>query len=124
MVRVNVPSDLPKKGTSGDVQEKDGVLLRLERAEKRVIAASFLLAKIVGVSALLLTLIILEAGVVISIFENELHPEQVPSRFLYGPFPFDKQNFHVAPNKASALPQPDITKLRPLVVVLTACPTD
>jgi hypothetical protein len=57
--------------------EKDPILDRLERAEKRVVACSFLVAKTVSVIALLLALLLLETGVVIRVWNAEHgHPSQ------------------------------------------------
>jgi hypothetical protein len=64
--------------------DRDLVLHKLEQAEKRVVACSFLVAKIVSVVALLLTLLLLEAGMVARVWETEFgHPE--PSTpFVHG----------------------------------------
>lgn len=51
----------------------DHVLERLERAEKRVVAGSFLIVKIVSVVALVASLILLEAGVVRQIWKIEFN---------------------------------------------------
>ena len=57
-------------------QGKDTVLEALERAEKRVIAISFLLAKLVSVGALLAALVLLEAGFIKRMWETEFRTEQ------------------------------------------------
>jgi hypothetical protein len=56
----------------------ESTLAALERAEKLVIAASFLVAKVVSVVALLLALIVLEAGVVKGFWRVEFGSEVPP----------------------------------------------
>jgi hypothetical protein len=55
----------------------DTILEAVERAEKRVIAISFLLAKIVSVVALLVALLLLETGVIRRILAIEFAPDSV-----------------------------------------------
>jgi hypothetical protein len=58
-------------------QDKDRASDALERAEKRVMAVSFLLAKLVSLGVLLAALVLLEAGVVKRIWETEFRTEPV-----------------------------------------------
>jgi hypothetical protein len=68
----------PEASHEGNLTDRDLVLHKLERAEKRVVACSFLVAKVVSVVALLLTLLILEAGMVARVWETEFgHPQIV-----------------------------------------------
>lgn len=60
--------------------ERDTFVTVLERAEKRVVACSFLLAKIISVVALLLSLIVLEAGAVSRIWHTEFRSDGFATR--------------------------------------------
>ncbi len=71
-----VPSPREVTDKRGD-RVKDELLETLERTEKRVIAMSFLLAKVISVAALLAALVLLEAGVVKRIWETEFRAEPV-----------------------------------------------
>lgn len=85
----NEPEKEFEKGPKGKLpqvtRDKDNVVEALERAERRVMAVSFLLAKIVSVGALLAALVLLEAGVVKRIWATEflseqVHAQSVPAR--------------------------------------------
>jgi hypothetical protein len=52
-------------------RETDTLLLALEQAERRIVAISFLVAKIISVGILLILLLVLEAGVVTRLWESD-----------------------------------------------------
>jgi hypothetical protein len=57
----------------------DPIVVAVERAERRVVACSFLLAKILSVVALLLCLALIEAATIKHLWESEI---SVPSKAI------------------------------------------
>jgi hypothetical protein len=86
MSQERAPTVIHLNSASPEWTEKDLILARLERAEKRVVACSFLVAKIVSVLALLLTLLLLETGVVIRVWETEFGPHSQAVEILLQKF--------------------------------------
>jgi hypothetical protein len=72
-----------------DAGKRDGLVEIAERAERSVVAFAFLVAKVVSVIALLLALILLEAGVVVRIwkaeFSDDAHSLPLPSAIVDKP---------------------------------------
>jgi hypothetical protein len=89
-------------------EDRDTILRTLECAENRVVAASFVLAKIVSVTALLVALLLLEGGVVKRIWEAEFRPERLP---VHTVFPLSRRGDGTPPFNEDQPPCPALRSL-------------